>query len=449
MKKNQSSSGKPEVKLSQCMIVKNEEKNIETALNWAKPVAYEQIVVDTGSTDRTVEIAEKMGAKVYHFDWINDFSAAKNYAIKQATGDWIAFLDADEYFSPEDTAKLIEKLNVLGVSTGSSNETTILQMPWHQLNDAGEVIVIDVQNRVFRNIKEVYYVGRIHEYLHGRGEIKFIDDTAIIHTGYAETELKERGKAARNVELLRMELKERPNDMMMKAYLADSLNSVNALNDYSNQDDVAEVDSVFREVIESDAMIPEYLRKKAFEHVLREVWNDPDKVSDCVALCEKAIKAFPHNLDFYYYCSVKLNEAEKYEQAWELLHDLDSKIDKVSGSKSGMSDGTASTSAAIASDPLGIYGQTLIAAQGLGDVENTIKYAEIILKENKSLNNILSPYIHILLNTGLAPDEVFEKLAEIYDITSLNDMLFIARSAKDCGAIEFARMLMTIAGEMQ
>ena len=95
------------VRLSQCMIVKNEEKNIERALSWGKDIMYEQIVVDTGSTDRTVEIAKGMGAKVYHFEWIDDFAAAKNYAIEQAKGDWIAFLDADEYFPPEDAAKLM------------------------------------------------------------------------------------------------------------------------------------------------------------------------------------------------------------------------------------------------------------------------------------------------------------------------------------------------------
>ena len=71
------------VRLSQCMIVKNEEENIERALSWGKDIMYEQIVVDTGSTDRTVEIAERLGAKVYHFEWIDDFAAAKNYAIEQ------------------------------------------------------------------------------------------------------------------------------------------------------------------------------------------------------------------------------------------------------------------------------------------------------------------------------------------------------------------------------
>ncbi len=100
------------IRLSQAMIVKNEEKNIERALSWGKGIVSEQIVVDTGSEDRTVEIAEAMGAKVYHFDWIDDFSAAKNYAIEKCTGNWIAFLDADEYFNREDASKLLEYIRI-------------------------------------------------------------------------------------------------------------------------------------------------------------------------------------------------------------------------------------------------------------------------------------------------------------------------------------------------
>ena len=94
--------GQGGARISQCMIVKNEEENMERALSWGKGIVSEQIVVDTGSTDRTVEIAERMGAKVYHFEWINDFSAAKNYAISKAKYEWIAFLDADEYFLEKD-----------------------------------------------------------------------------------------------------------------------------------------------------------------------------------------------------------------------------------------------------------------------------------------------------------------------------------------------------------
>ena len=75
--------------ISQCMIVKNEESNIERALSWGKGSVSEQIVVDTGSTDRTVEIARNMGTKVYEFPWIDDFAAAKNYAISKANYEWI------------------------------------------------------------------------------------------------------------------------------------------------------------------------------------------------------------------------------------------------------------------------------------------------------------------------------------------------------------------------
>ena len=94
------------LKVSQCMIVKNEEKNIRQALSWGKEMMWEQIVVDTGSSDRTAAIAEELGAKVFTYEWTDNFAAAKNYAISQAQGDWIALLDADEYITKEDVRKI-------------------------------------------------------------------------------------------------------------------------------------------------------------------------------------------------------------------------------------------------------------------------------------------------------------------------------------------------------
>ena len=87
------------MKISACVIVKNEEKNIGQWLNNMRQIADEIIVVDTGSTDNTLTILEHAGITPYHFTWCNDFSAAKNYAIEQADGAWILFLDADEYFT--------------------------------------------------------------------------------------------------------------------------------------------------------------------------------------------------------------------------------------------------------------------------------------------------------------------------------------------------------------
>jgi glycosyltransferase involved in cell wall biosynthesis len=86
--------------LSVCLIIRDEEKTIERAIASIKPVADEIIVVDTGSNDRSAEIAASIGARIYDFPWADDFSAARNFAISKSTCDYIFMLDGDEYISP-------------------------------------------------------------------------------------------------------------------------------------------------------------------------------------------------------------------------------------------------------------------------------------------------------------------------------------------------------------
>ena len=94
------------MKISACVIAKNEERNLPRWLASMRVFVDEMIVVDTGSTDATVEIARAGGAEVYHFDWINDFAAAKNFALDRASGDWVVFTDADEYFTDETASRV-------------------------------------------------------------------------------------------------------------------------------------------------------------------------------------------------------------------------------------------------------------------------------------------------------------------------------------------------------
>ena len=96
--------------LSVCMIVKNEAENLKLTLPQLVKHAAEVIVVDTGSTDNTVEVAKSLGARVGHFSWVNDFAAARNHSLSLATQPWIAWLDADEYLKEEDLVKLLEIL---------------------------------------------------------------------------------------------------------------------------------------------------------------------------------------------------------------------------------------------------------------------------------------------------------------------------------------------------
>lgn len=92
--------------ISLCMITKNEEKFLEQCLNSVKDLIDEIIIIDTGSTDRTKEIAKKFNAKISDFEWIGDFSAAKNESLKHATKDWILVLDADEIIEKKDLKKI-------------------------------------------------------------------------------------------------------------------------------------------------------------------------------------------------------------------------------------------------------------------------------------------------------------------------------------------------------
>src|SRR5690242_5378631 len=81
--------------ISACLIVKNEEANLLRCLGSIRSSVDEIVVVDTGSTDRTVSVAESLGARVFHFEWCDDFSAARNESLRHAIGDWIIWVDGD------------------------------------------------------------------------------------------------------------------------------------------------------------------------------------------------------------------------------------------------------------------------------------------------------------------------------------------------------------------
>ena len=203
------------------MIVKNEESNIERALSWGKRIMWEQIVVDTGSTDRTVEIAAKMGAKVFRFSWIDDFAAAKNYAIEQAEGDWIALLDADEYMTEQDGEKLVTVLQ-----EADQKGMDGLSMGWQQIDEEGRIFSSGTQVRVFRNHPDIRYRRRIHEQLESVSGRKLrlgdvVMELSVFHTGYQSKAMAERKASERNRHLILEELKDHPNDYEMLGYMGD------------------------------------------------------------------------------------------------------------------------------------------------------------------------------------------------------------------------------------
>ncbi|SFT57161.1 Glycosyl transferase family 2 [Selenomonas sp. GACV-9] len=209
------------IKISACVIVKNEEKNMPAWLHCVQNIADECIVVDTGSTDATVRLAKEAGARVYELTWQDDFSYAKNYALDKATGDWIIFLDADEFFPDEEfglVRELISKYHgrkeVAGIFT---------QRIEVDVDNDYEALGSSRQIRIFRNSPFIRYVGKIHETLQNTGKRKqtmMYDNTLhIYHTGYSQKLIQ--SKVDRNLEQLLAERKRRGPEPMDAYYLAD------------------------------------------------------------------------------------------------------------------------------------------------------------------------------------------------------------------------------------
>ena len=174
------------IRISACVIVKNEEKNMANWLAGIGELADEKIVVDTGSTDRTIEIARQAGAEVYPYTWQDDFAAAKNYALDQAAGQWIIFLDADEYFEPETQRQIRQYLEEIhGNSRIAGLVTAYYNIDMDQHN---KWLSLGYQMRIFRHEKKLRFEGAIHERVINRGtggRIFKLSKFVFYHTGYS------------------------------------------------------------------------------------------------------------------------------------------------------------------------------------------------------------------------------------------------------------------------
>ena len=214
-------------RLSVCMIVKNEERFLGQCLASVKDIADELIVIDTGSTDRTVEIAREHGAQVGHFEWCDDFAAARNASIAPATGDWILSLDADEELS------LAEKQNLPALL--NRNNVALIRLPLNNthLGQSSHGVV----PRLFRNIPTIQFLGCVHEGVYTallkvskewQMEIS-LGDLLILHHGNTPELTAERNKVHRNYELLVKALEKHPNHSCFHRYLGFELRRMDRL----------------------------------------------------------------------------------------------------------------------------------------------------------------------------------------------------------------------------
>ena len=217
-------------RLSVCLIVKDEEKMLPRALESVRGVAHQIVVVDTGSSDRTVEIAREHGAEVHHFEWCDNFSAARNYALEHVRGDWVLVLDADEALPAKEQHKLqadLAKPNYLGHRLPLVNFIEVAG----STEETGDGLCY--VPRLFRNAPGLHFIGRVHEQVYSSVLVRQADwnmksgigTTTLHHFGYAPEVKEARDKVKRNLRLLEQAIQEQPNEpALLMNYALDLFN---------------------------------------------------------------------------------------------------------------------------------------------------------------------------------------------------------------------------------
>lgn len=192
------------------MIVKNEEDYLTQCLESIKDIVDEIIIVDTGSTDKTVEIAKSYGAKVYYFEWNSNFSEARNESLKYATKEWILILDADDELHTE----YLENFKLLLNMQLDENAIYFFETLSHYGDYIdNNCVTINLNPRMFKNNCGIHYEGEIHNQLVSSGKYDVICNTIKIHHyGYLNKSITSKNKRNRNITILNEKIKKEPNN---------------------------------------------------------------------------------------------------------------------------------------------------------------------------------------------------------------------------------------------
>lgn len=419
------------VLLSQCMIVKNEEKNIEKALSWGKDIVCEQIVVDTGSEDRTVEIAERMGAKVFHFKWIDDFAAAKNYAIEQARGNWIAFLDADEYFQEKDAQKLWNLLNNID-SPNSTIKADIINCAWLHLNEQGEVFSTSRQTRIFRK-KDIRYQGKIHEQVHNiKGNelvaLNATENLSIFHTGYTRQVYRETNKLDRNRALIQKILDDDPENYNYWGYLGDTLHAAGR-NEEAEAAYYKVIDHLEEGVWQSRADMAFATLIKIM--LLRKEPKDGEKVEEIYSRYQQYGKGCP--------------DVDYWAGMWMMCHgDHRKGITFFENGLKNLETYKADTSLTISSALEEVYQMLAFAYGELNNKENSMHNCVLALRINRYNSSVLDQTLILFRQerqTENLAESVLAFLGRLYDLSSLKDKLYLLKAARKAEYEPLAELL--------
>ncbi len=292
--------------LSICMIVKNEEENIEKCLKSMIPLinedSIELIIVDTGSIDKTVDICKKYTKHVYNKQWNDDFSEARNYSISIAKGEYIFIQDADQTIDE----KSIDRLINLFKNKEYRNYNTIYIKLRNYLNEKLDKFSELRFPLIFRNDGDFKYTGAVHNQPIFKKPIMY-SDIQINHYGYIMNEEKRLAKFNRTATILKKELEREPDNYYYRFQLAKSYNSIG---DYNNA--MIQVDYYMKYIIDSKNHSKDDLK---YYRTAAQTYYINDNFDKTIYICNRVLDGFPNFLDFIYLKGLSLGKKEIYEES--------------------------------------------------------------------------------------------------------------------------------------
>lgn len=280
------------------MIVKNEEKNLKRCLESVHGCVDEIIVVDTGSTDATTEVARGFGARIEEFPWQNDFALARNKSISSANGEWILILDADEVL-PQETAQELVNLTALhGVEGWTFTIVSPVRREGRCLKNC------HLSLRLFRNRPHCRFVGKVHEQIKLPVPLVKYAGMTILHYGYLDDAAMRKEKTLRNIKLLQEALMEEPDNLFYHYNLGVSYFVLGDLKKAISHYEIA-----FRGVKREAVYAPVLYRNYAL------CLEEAGEFSQALEVVNAGLALFPDYPDLYFLKGEILREVGFYETA--------------------------------------------------------------------------------------------------------------------------------------
>lgn len=294
-------------RLSLCMIVKNEERYLEGCLQSVQGLVDEIVIVDTGSTDGTLAIADRFGAKSFSFPWNDDFSAARNASLAHATGDWILVLDADERLDEASKEYLKPLLNAKDVAGYSLVCESAVESGVGDQHQRAPVF------RLLRNHLDIRFEGMIHEQAIGsakRTGLKTVaSNVKIRHLGYASQAIVSRDKRQRNLAILERQVELEPENAFAHFNLGEVLKLLERFSEAEWHYSQA------LRLLKASQASPNVSYYANLYFSLGDLYRREGKFAAAHALLDEAIGLYPRFADLYYTKGFTYFDAERYPEA--------------------------------------------------------------------------------------------------------------------------------------